>query len=79
MRTRPIYYFLRIPYERMKGMLVPCPCPGTDIARPVRDWSQCLEGVKVVVSEDPTSPWTVVISPKAALSEVSCVLFANTV
>lgn len=72
-------HFLGGPDEKDKWNFIPCPCPGTDIARPVRDWSQCLEGVKVVVSEDPTSPWTVVISPKAALSEVSCVLFANTV
>lgn len=53
---RPTQGFLRGPDDKTKATLVLCPCPGTCLTRPVWDWSQGLEGVKIVDSEDPALP-----------------------
>lgn len=39
--ARPTQDFLRGP-DRTKGTLVLCSCPGVDLAKPVKGWSQCL-------------------------------------
>lgn len=43
--------FLRMPDERTKEKVVLCPFPRPEL---VWDWIQGLEGVKVVVSGDPS-------------------------
>lgn len=71
--------FLRGPRERTKRILVLCLCSmsvcrsglGQSIA------ATNIPEVKVAVSGGPnSSPWVVVVSPTAAVSGVSCVVFA---
>ena len=45
--------FLRTPDERTKKKVVLCPFPRPELGW---DWTQGLEGVKVVVSGDPILP-----------------------
>lgn len=68
--------FRRGPDDKTKAPLVLCPCPGTDLTRPVWDWSQGLEGVKIVDSEDPALPPGLWWSALGHLC-LRCVLFAN--
>lgn len=76
LEARLIQGYLRSPDA--KGTLVSCPCPGADLARSglwVGSWPWKNQGCSFW--ELNSSPRDDCTSPKAAVSEVSSVLFAN--
>lgn len=71
--------FSQRPGWKDKGNFSSVSHAGVYLARSSTGPSQCLKRVKVTAAGDPTLPHRMWLCPDAAVSEVSCVLFANLV